>query len=137
MRLVITFTINGGWDCPSYDKVIPVEYESSEAFLVHFDDAMKAYVEAQVKHGKDTEKWWKKEPRTSGKPRYGSEAYARWYATQPKFPIELATINLNGFRFLASELIDDYKDYTYTLPTVQTLEEWFENGTRAAKLSIN
>jgi hypothetical protein len=136
MRLVITFSISGGWDCPSYDKVVPVEYESAEAFLVHFDDAMKAYSEASKKHSQDIEKWWKREPRTSGKPRYGSEKYAAWQASKPTPPGLLNIIDLNGFRFWASDLIEEYKDYTYTLPTVETLEEWFEKGIRHAKMEI-
>lgn len=41
MKLVLTYSINGGYSCGSYDVVLPIEYSSEEALIVDFETAIK------------------------------------------------------------------------------------------------
>jgi hypothetical protein len=37
MKLIMTYTIDGGYECCSYDEILPIEYDSAEALICDFE----------------------------------------------------------------------------------------------------
>jgi hypothetical protein len=37
MKLVLIYNIDGGYECGSYDEILPIEYESAEALICDFE----------------------------------------------------------------------------------------------------
>jgi hypothetical protein len=99
-KLVITYDIDGGFECGSYEQIICLEYESPEAFIVEFEDKLKCAYE-QYK------KWfatpWNKRGNLSYVP-YGQHIVMNFV----KFPLE---------HFVTKD--------AYEMPDIRTLEEWF------------
>jgi len=111
MKLVVSYHVGDGYTY-SCDVTTPLEYESAEAFIVHFEDKLKEYLTKC------------------------DEEYT---------PSEFT---LAGIEFSATDHIwnqrqekrkSDKVEYVrhIDLPTVETLEEWFENNKpkEAASLS--
>jgi hypothetical protein len=129
MRLVAIFHYPGCWECSGHDEVRPMVYESAEALLVHFDDKMKAYIAAQEAQKKAYKAWEKLKP----KPRKHKqplteydEAFTKWYQQQPRNMPGSLHIEIGGYTFYAEDLMSDGK---YQLPTILTVDEWFEQWT--------
>lgn len=54
MKIVVKYELDGGYDCGSYQQTLCFNYESTEAFLVNFEIALKAKL-AEVKATREKE----------------------------------------------------------------------------------
>jgi hypothetical protein len=124
-RLVVEYIIEGdGYESSDQYYTVCCEYESPEAFLVHFEEKLKDIGERLYDVcTKEREKW--NAARNAGKRPVVSELY-RCTVDEGYIGFELAgqvwrlhnhAVDLDGY--------NSSKRPIYTLPDVYTLEEWF------------
>jgi hypothetical protein len=125
-RLVISYTTDGGYDCGSYDHVLPVVYESKDKLIADFKDIVIGYWFAYEDHRDKEKKWTSKEPRyTATKDEQKLEKYATrytaWLDNQPVLK-QSEDFKIGDIEFYAMDFI---VSGDYSPPTIQTLDEWF------------
>lgn len=130
-KIVVRYSSDGGYECGCYDHVLCFNYESPEAWVVHFEELLKE----RKKQIKETEeayrKWIKRQPPHTmvvgghvlfdKKHKGAEEKYALWLGQQPQYPQR--DFIFCGHNFYIEDFCvgDDL-----TLPEVYELNEWFE-----------
>ena len=111
MKIVISYDSDGGCECGSYLNIHRVVYESCEAWIVHFEEALDRAVALKEEH---------REKKATYDIR-NLKPYMEWVNNDPG----------NTFIFCGIEWYIDqfysYKTKTKDLPEVLELNEWFES----------
>lgn len=118
-RLVITYTVSDGCTY-DYQVVVPVVYESPEAFIVGFEKACK---DARAEYRSLSEKYDRigdKFRRTSEKDRAALVEERRQISLRLTELVEEFTFANQKWNWGVF-----FEDGTYYGPTIQTVDEWF------------
>lgn len=119
-RLVVSYTIDGGYDCGCYCQVVPVQYEDKESFLADHANAVIAYWLCYEEFNEAEKKWWSAEPRGKVKGD-GEKKWNDWAGRKPQMKM-CQLFKMKGVEFDAFNFIEGGD---YNPPTVQTVDEWF------------
>ena len=106
MRLVIRYTVSDGCTL-SCTETIPIEYESTEAFYIDFEQKLLEYKTKRLKFLEERKKYW------SFKTELPNVVD---FVAYPEF-------DLGGHTFLASRFVSD--DGEIDMPEILTVDEWF------------
>ena len=126
MRLVVIFTTEGDYECGGCDIVLPIVYESPEAFIVHLQDSIDKYNRAKKEYAIAIVEHYKKEPKIKvirndelkGVIPY-EEKWLKWRMETPKeVPF---VINVGKYEF--SNYFDSASNIK--LPRILTVDEWY------------
>lgn len=115
MRIIVEYTA-GNYEC-TCDHVLKCYYESAEAWLVHFEEKLKATYQAYLDN--PWRKWSARRPDPCGK----KSNFEKWYSERPVG----CTMPDTKFTFCGIEFdcLDFLVEGKFDLPTVRTVDEWF------------
>lgn len=124
-RIVMTYSTGGGYECGSYEHVMCFNYESIEAFYVHFEDALKEAKEKTDQYTSVYDKWNRSRPLDKKDKNY-KKLCDEWFAKRPMGN------HSDNFSFIGIEF--DWRDFwvgehlgdgCWDMPDIKEINEWF------------
>ncbi len=133
MKLVMTVTLPGDWECPGCTEHIPIECDSPEQLIVDLDDKLKAWQaewklrpQIAVKRRRETSDLVRKHNGRGTELAIQNSFLAGLKEIEDRYPELPNVVSLGGRNFDVDLFLrNNYRDIEF--PTIRTLEQWFDD----------